>query len=222
MAQPRERARGRPLRSASGRRSPPAPARRPRRRRRGRRPPRSPSRGGPRGRASVWRTCRAGPASSGARRLADAGSTSSAGPRASASVPSVVVLGVVVLERGVPDASGSSPPRAAGRSGRRRRAPARISPSRSSRATSSHPAEHRVADHHAGTPAPAGEIGRGGGGGLVRRDGARRTCVGVGERLPLVEQRGVGLAHGLPQPLDERPRAPGVRCASGTVCRSVR
>ena len=46
------------------------------------------------------------------------------------------------------------------------------------------------------------EIGRGGGGGRVVRD-VGADVRGVGQRLPLIEERGVDLPDRLPQPLDQ-------------------
>ena len=101
-----------------------------------------------------------------------------------------------------PSPSASSRPPRAGRSARRRPARGATSPSRSSRATSS-TRRHIALRIITRNGRVLLEIGPRRGRRLVAGHGGPGTCLGVGERLPLVEQRGVGLPDRLPQPLDE-------------------
>ena len=121
----------------------------------------------------------------------------------------------------VPAATGSSRPRRAGRCGRRRPAPG-PSARRGRRGRPARPGATSRCGSSPGTPGPASRSAAARPAPGSRR-ARRRAADGlrVGERLPLVEQRRVGLADRLPQPLD-RSSSSGVRCDSGTVWRSVR
>lgn len=67
-----------------------------------------------------------------------------------------------------------------------------------------HPAEHGGADHRCERPLVAGDRPWWGRWRTLRRQlGGRSDSIRVCQRLPLVEQGRVGLAHGLPQPLDD-------------------
>ncbi len=111
-----------------------------------------------------------------------------------------VVLGVVGLDRLVPRRPGHHH----ARGGSVRSAAARssaISPSRSSRATRS-TRRHIALRTITRNARSCLEIGRGGVGGSCSVT-KRADVLGVVERLPLVEQRGVGLPDRLPQPLHQ-------------------
>ena len=122
------------------------------------------------------------------------------GPRASASGGDRVVLGVVLLQRLRPRPTGSSPPRAAARSGRR----LPLQPDQPVEVVAGRPAPPGGTSRCAPSPRTPAPAPRSAAAAAAARGGPRRADVlGVGERLPLVEQRGVGLPHRLPQPLDE-------------------
>ena len=82
-------------------------------------------------------------------------------------------------------------------------------------------APHRLAHHRAEGPLVGRDRARGWRRLAVRGDGVAHR-LGVGQGRPLVDERGVGLADGLAEPLDERVELLAAVRASGTVWRRVR